>query len=61
MYAQAYRGLADRIPENAAGVVKGFLEGPTPGPHRFPSRNTRKSRKGRKNRKSKTRKSGRFI
>ena len=61
MYAQAYRGLAERIPENAAGVVKGFLEGPTPGPHRFPSRNTRKSRKGRKNRKSKTRKSGRFI
>jgi ankyrin repeat protein len=58
MYAQAYRGLADRIPENTAGVVKGFLEGPTAGPHRFPSRNTRKSRKAksRKSRKGKSRK-----
>ena len=56
MYAQAYRGLAERIPENAAGVVKGFLEGPTPGPHRFPSRNTRKGRKSRKGKSRKTRK-----
>ena len=40
MYAQAYRGLADRIPENVIGNgIQGFLQGHTPGPHRFPSRN----------------------
>ena len=44
MYAQAYRGLADRIPENVIGNgIQGFLQGPTPGPHRFPSRNTPKN------------------
>jgi hypothetical protein len=37
-YAQAYRGLAEELPENTVGVVQGFLEGATPGPHRYPSR-----------------------
>jgi hypothetical protein len=37
-YAQAYRGLAEELPENTVGVVQGFLEGATPGPHTFPSR-----------------------
>jgi ankyrin repeat protein len=55
MYAQAYRGLAAPLPENTVGIVQGFLEGPTPGPHRFPPRN-RKTRKN-KNRKSRKGKS----
>jgi ankyrin repeat protein len=56
MYAQAYRGLAAPLPENTVGIVQEFLEGPTPGPHRFPPRNSKtrknKNRKSRKSRKS---------
>ena len=38
-YAQAYRGLAEELPENVIGnKIKGFLEGATPGPYTFPSR-----------------------
>jgi len=58
MYAQAYRGLAGPLPENTVGLVQGFLEGPTPGPHRYPPRNskTRKSRKGKSRKSRKSRK-----
>jgi hypothetical protein len=39
MYSQAYRGLAEELPENVIGnKIKGFLEGATPGPYTFPSR-----------------------
>jgi ankyrin repeat protein len=53
MYSQAYRGLSANLPENTVGVVQGFLEGSIPGPHRYPSRNT----KSRKSSRRKTRKS----
>jgi hypothetical protein len=39
-YNQAYRGLAENLPENTVGIIKGLVEGPNAGrgPHVFPAR-----------------------
>jgi hypothetical protein len=52
MSEQVARGLSNRIPENAAGIIQRMIIGNKPagrGPNRYPAR-TRKNRKKRKSR-----------